>query len=123
MRHQLAKEKSDLLNNRLHWTRDEAERFLKRWEQLQQAAAKQDSAGAAARKKLDNALRNLRLTLHGTQIGRGDTTADQEQNLRNAGRYAPPPEWAEQLREYMRGVAAQAKGTLILFRPGEPDTM
>ena len=50
LRDQLAKEKSDLLNNRLHWTRDEAERFLKRWEQLQQAAAKQDSAGAVRQK-------------------------------------------------------------------------
>ncbi len=110
LRDQLAKEKPHVLK-RLGWTKDDAARFLKRWQEMQRAAAQQGAEGAAARRRLDDALRSLGLRPHGTQIGRGGTAADQQQNLRSAGRYAPPHAWAEQLREYLRGVGGDHAAT------------
>ncbi|MCE5266454.1 MAG: hypothetical protein LLG00_01015 [Planctomycetaceae bacterium] len=104
LRDQLAKEKAPLLD-RLGWTKDEARRFLARWEEMQRAAAESGDAGRTARKQLNDALKSLGLRLHGTQLRRGATTQDRPQNLRESGRFAPPPDWAEQVREYTRGVA------------------
>ena len=51
LRDQVAKDRTELLD-RLGWTKDDAQRFLDRWEQMKQAAAKQGAAGEAARKEL-----------------------------------------------------------------------
>ena len=83
----------------------DARRFLERWEQMQRAAAQKGSAGEAARRQFDDALRSLGLRAHGTELRRGGVTAEEPQNLREAGHSAPPPDWAEQFREYTRGVA------------------
>jgi hypothetical protein len=104
LRDQLAKEKPEVLE-RLGWTKEDARRFLDRWELMKQAAGKQGPAGTAARKQFDDALRSLGLRPRGTELRHGGMQTDQLQNLRDAGRFAPPPEWAEQFREYTRGVA------------------
>ena len=104
LRDQLAKEKPEVLE-RLGWTKEDARQFLDRWELMKQAAGKQGPAGAAARKQFDDALRSLGLRSSGTELRHGGMQTDQLQNLRDAGRFAPPPEWAEQFREYTRGVA------------------
>jgi hypothetical protein len=105
LRDQLAKEKPEVLQ-RLGWTKDDARRFLDRWQQMQQSAAQKGEEGKAAQKQLDEALRSLGLRPRGTQLQHGGVTADNKpQNLRDAGRFAPPPDWAEQFREYTRGVA------------------
>jgi collagen type III alpha len=104
LREQLAKEKPEVLE-RLGWTKDDARRFLDRWELMKQAAGKQGPAGTAARQQFDDALRSLGLRPRGTELRHGGIQTDQLQKLRDAGRFAPPPEWAEQFREYTRGVA------------------
>jgi hypothetical protein len=104
LKDQLAKEKPELLD-RLGWTPEEARRFLERWGQMERAAAEQGPRAEAAKKQLDEALRSLGLRPRGTQLQGGQTPRDQLQNLRDAGRFAPPPEWAEQVRQYHRGVA------------------
>jgi hypothetical protein len=104
LREQLAKEKSALLD-RLGWSPDDARRFLERWESMKRAADQQGMAGQDAKKRFDDALRSLGLRPRGTLLRHGGVADDLPQNLRDAGRFAPPPEWAEQFREYTRGVA------------------
>jgi hypothetical protein len=106
LRDQLAKEKPGLLE-RLGWTKDDAQRFLDRWDQMKQSAAVPGPDGEAARKELRDTLRSLGLQRRGSQLRHGDIKADKMQQLRDAGRYAPPPEWAEQFREYTRGIGSQ----------------
>ena len=56
------------LLDKLGWTRTDAERFVKRWEAMKQAAGKTGTEGDAARRQLDDALRNLGLRPRGTKI-------------------------------------------------------
>ena len=72
---------------------------------MKRAAAQEGPKGAAARRQFNDALRSLGLRPHGAELRRGGTAQDQPENLRDAGRFAPPPEWAEQFRAYTRGVA------------------
>ena len=104
LKDQLAKEKPDLLE-RLGWNREEARQFLEKWQQMERAAAQQGPQGETATKQLDEALKSLGLRPRGTQLRGGQTPRDKLQNLRDAGRFAPPPQWAEQVRQYHRGVA------------------
>jgi collagen type III alpha len=120
LRDQLAKEKPELLD-RLGWTKDEARQFIERWEQMSRAAAQPTPAGAAARRELDEALRSLGLRPGGTQLRRGGTTAQRTEGLRDAGRFAPPPQWAEQFRAYTRGIAGENRGAAAeKTPPAEP---
>jgi hypothetical protein len=104
LRDQLAKEKPGLLE-RLGWTKEDARRFLERWEQMRQSAAEKGPAGEAARKQFSDALKSLGLRPRGTGLGPGGTPRDKPQNLHDAGRFPPPPDYAEQFREYTKGVA------------------
>lgn len=104
LRDQLAKDKPEVLD-RLGWTREDAKHFIARWDEMQRAAAQKGSAGDAARKHLSDTLRSLGLRPRGTELRRGGLKADQPENLRDAGRFAPPPDWAEQFREYTKGVS------------------
>jgi hypothetical protein len=108
LRDQLAKEKPELLD-RLGWTKDEARRFIERWEAMNRAAAEPTPAGAAARKQLDEALRSLGLRPGGTQLRHGGVATDKPEGARDAGRFSPPPQWAEQFRAYTRGVAGERR--------------
>jgi hypothetical protein len=108
LRDQLAKEKPPLLEQ-LGWSKDDARRFLQRWEQMQQAAAQKGQAGQSARQQFHDALRSLGLRPHGSELRPGSITPDQPQNLHDAGRFAPPADWAEQFRQYTRGVAGKER--------------
>ncbi len=105
---QLAKDKPDLLE-KLGWTRQQAQQFLDRWRQLRQAAGEKGPRGEAAKRQFDDALKSLGLRPGTTYLKHGGTKPDQIQDLRDSGRFAPPPDWAEQFREYTRGVANQGK--------------
>jgi hypothetical protein len=105
---QLAKDKPELLEQ-LGWTREQAQRFLDRWQQLRQAADEKGPRGEAAKRQLDDALKSLGLRPGTTYIQHGGIKADQMRDMRDSGRFAPPPDWAEQFREYTRGVANQGK--------------
>jgi hypothetical protein len=105
---QLAKDQPELLD-RLGWTREQAQRFIDRWQQLREAADEKGPRGEAAKKQLDDALKSLGLRPGTTVIKHGGAKPDQIRDLRDSGRFAPPDEWAEQFREYTRGVANQGK--------------
>ena len=104
LRDQMAKDKSRLLDQ-LGWSREDAARFLQRWEQMKQAAGRQGVEGQAARKSLDEAIKSLGLRPHGTRLRGGKTAQDKIDNLRDARRSEPPADWAEQVHDYLRGVA------------------
>ncbi len=103
LRDVMAQEKPELLD-RLGWTKDDARRFLDRWEAMRAAAAGKDAKGEAARKQLNDAIRSLGLRPQGTELRGGGVAPDAAQKLRDPGRFAPPADWAEQLRAYTRGV-------------------
>lgn len=106
LRNQVAKDKPKLLD-RLGWTKDDARRFLDRWEQMQRAAAQQGPEGADAKKQLSGALQSLGLRERGTELRHDSMIREQPNNLRDAGRFAPPPDWLEQFREYNRGINSE----------------
>jgi len=62
-------------------------------------------AAEAAKKRYDDALKSLGFRPRGAELKGGGVSGDKPQTLRDAGRHAPPPEWAEQYREYSRGLA------------------
>lgn len=108
LKDQMDRADSELLGQ-LGWTPDEARRFVQKWEQMQQAAARQGPEAAAARTRLEQALRSLGLRPRGTQFRGGRTRTDRLRNLREAGRFDPPREWSELFRAYTRGVAAEGR--------------
>lgn len=107
LRDQLAKEKPELLE-RLGWTKDDARRFLERWQGMRQAAEEKGATGETAKQRFNNAIKSLGLRPQGTELRHGGVTRDPPESLRDAGRFTAPPDWAEQLRAYTRGVAGDA---------------
>jgi hypothetical protein len=104
LRDQMAKDKSSLLEQ-LGWSREDAEGFLRRWEQMKRAAGQQGPEGERARKSLNEAIKSLGLRPHGTRLHGANTGPDKIEKLHDAGRNEPPPDWAEAVRNYHRGVA------------------
>ena len=104
LRDQVAKEKPELLE-RLGWTKDDARRFLARWEEMRRSAEEKDAAGKMAKKRFDDALKSLGLRPRGTELKRGGVETEKSGTPRDAGRFAPPPDWADQFRAYTRGIS------------------
>ena len=108
LRNQLQKQDPELLD-RLGWTPEQAKDWLAKWEGWFRDAGREGGRDEAARTSLDEALRRLGLRPHGTDLRGGGTVSDQLQNMREAGRFAPPPNWAELLREYTRGLSGSGR--------------
>ncbi|MBU4271160.1 MAG: hypothetical protein KKA28_04775 [Planctomycetes bacterium] len=104
LRDQVAKEKPELLE-RLGWTKDDARRFLARWEEMRRSAEEKGAAGETARKRFDDALKSLGLRPRGTELKRGGVETEKSETQRDAARFAPPPDWADQFRAYTRGIS------------------
>jgi hypothetical protein len=104
----VAKEKPDLLK-KLGWNRDDAQRFLEAWRKRVAAAQESGPAGDAARRSLDQALKNLGLRPRGTRLGGGRTKTDQTDNLHDAGQFDPPSDWQEAVGAYSRTLAGQRR--------------
>ena len=100
----MAKEKPELLE-RLGWTKDDARRFLARWEEMRRSAVENGAAGKMAKKRFDDALKSLGLRPRGTELKRGGVETEKSGTPRDAGRFAPPPDWADQFRAYTRGIS------------------
>lgn len=93
----------DLLD-KLKWSRDDAEQFVRRWEELKKSAKSPGPQGEIAREQLDEALRSLGLQPRGTTLSGGRKRDDQRRNLIESRRAPPPPEYAEQYREFSKGL-------------------
>ena len=107
LREELAKNKPNPeLLNQLGWTRDDLEKFYRRWTEMKREAQQEGPAGPS-QKKLDQALKSLGLRPQGTQLKGGATPGDQMQNLHESIRTDPPPEWREYLKAYTEGVSGK----------------
>ncbi|HEX3659387.1 MAG TPA: hypothetical protein VHV55_26605 [Pirellulales bacterium] len=116
LKHQLQKPGSDDLLNKLKWTREDAQRFINRWEAMKQAAKQDNAAGRAAQAQLDESLRSLGLRPHGTSAA-GDHYRNQRlRNLRDTARTRPPAEYADQYRAYSTGTS-QVRGAEDAAQP------
>ncbi len=93
------------LLDKLGWTRADAERFVKRWEAMKQAAGQSGARGEAAEQQLNEALRSLGLRPRGTTIGADRAGGDRQRNLREGLRTRPPAEYADQYRAYTTGTS------------------
>jgi hypothetical protein len=87
----------------LGWSEADLRKFIERWQARKEAAARNDAAGEAARRELDDALRSLGLRRGPLQQSkvRDDTMRD----LREGYRGPVPPEYQERLRAYNQGVS------------------
>lgn len=95
------------LLDRLQWTREDMERFVKYWEQLKRDAGQQGGGDEAAEDDLRQALQGLGLRRKSTQIDSGQSANDQIRQLRESRRTSPPPEYAEQFRHFTEGTSQQ----------------
>ena len=60
----------------------------------------------AAKKDLDGLLKSLGLRPHRARIGAGQTRTDSLDEVKDAGRFAPPPKWSEQYKAFKEGVGS-----------------
>lgn len=91
---------------KLRWSREDAESFLRRWEELKRQAT-EAPPGSPVRKQWEEMLKNLGLRPRGvSQIGQ-QTKPDNLRRMREGRRVPPPPDWAEQFRAFRRGIRGQ----------------
>ena len=110
LKDELAKDTPDPeLLDRLGWSRQDLENFVKRWEQMRASADAPGEKGQAARRELDETLRSLGLRLRTTTRRANEATNDQFKGLKESRRSTPPPEYAEQVKAYTQGTARGGK--------------
>jgi hypothetical protein len=108
LRDQKSKPDAELLE-KLGWSEEDLQRFLARWEAMQQAAAQDGRAGDEARQTLRETLESLGLRPTNSGLRRGQTASDEQRALRDSGhRTAPPPEYQKLFDAYLKG-AGRAK--------------
>ena len=90
----------------LGWTEQELADFVKRWQQLKQAAA-EDSAG---NRELDNSLRSLGLQPQRDRRRQGTAQNDEVRGLRDSGgQSTPPPAFRDLYNAFKKGAARSEK--------------
>jgi hypothetical protein len=92
----------------LGWTEDDLRRFVERWQQRKDAAQRNNPAGEAARRELDDALRSL--GLRRGALRQSTVSDDTQRDLRQGYRGPVPLEYQERLRAYNQGVSRARKG-------------
>ncbi|HEX5445419.1 MAG TPA: hypothetical protein VFW87_16455, partial [Pirellulales bacterium] len=96
------------LLEKLKWTPEDMQRFLRQWRQLKQAADESGPRSDAAR-ELDEALRSLGLRPRGSSLEGAPQGGKTMSGLRESQRTAPPPEYREQYREFSKAKAQGLK--------------
>ena len=102
---QLAKHRVDpALLRSLGWSEEELRQFVDRWQGLKSRAEGAGDDATSAAEKLDAALRSLGLRTGGPR--RIQATAAADKLRMNEGlRTRPPQEYADRVREYLKGAA------------------
>ncbi|MCA9246327.1 MAG: hypothetical protein KDA42_04400 [Planctomycetales bacterium] len=90
------------LLDKLGWSREDLRQFLARWKQMKQAAQSND---ANAQREWNQSLRSLGLRPNQVRQER-QHTADNLRELRESFRAPVPPEYAERLRAYQKGLSS-----------------
>lgn len=96
------------LLEKLKWTPEDMQRFLRQWQQLKHAAEESGPRSDAAR-ELDEALRSLGLRPRGAALEGSRQPGKAIGGLREGQRTAPPPEYREQYREFSKAKAQGLK--------------
>jgi hypothetical protein len=97
------------LLDRLGWSEDDLARFMRRWEELRQAAKQPGDRGKEGEKKLEEALQGLGLTPGSRSLKARTVDEEQAQELQAGRRSTAPAEYAEQFRAYTQGTARGTK--------------
>lgn len=101
---ELAKSTPDpKLLERLGWTREEMERFAQRWRELRKKA-EAPTADTNSAKQFQELLKSLGLRPQGTELRSGRGATDSQRGLGTPRQTAPPPQWSEQYREYLKAL-------------------
>lgn len=93
------------LLRKLKWTPEDMARFLKRWQQLKEAAQQGGAEGELARQRLDQALSGLGLRRRGVELTSEESPEETARDVRASRRADPPAEYREQFRAFTEGTA------------------
>ncbi|MEX0641058.1 MAG: hypothetical protein WD468_00075 [Pirellulales bacterium] len=91
------------LLEKLGWTREDADQFLRKWDQLKREAKGSGATAENARKRLQQDLQSLGLRRGGDRVRGADAAKDDRRGLATGTNVPPPPEYADRLRAYQKG--------------------
>jgi collagen type III alpha len=91
----------------LGWTEAELRSFVDRWKSLKAAADAPGDGAAEAQQELDQALKAIGLRPRSSITIQGAATPDELRDLNEAARKAPPAEYADRVRAYLRAAAEE----------------
>jgi len=95
------------LLEKLGWSPDEMNAFVKRWQQMRQNARQAGAEGQAARRDLADQLRGLGLRPSTERLRQNRVPTDRLRNLRQSGSdTAIPTEYLEQYRAFLKSIPA-----------------
>ena len=102
------KEHRRAMAEKLGWTPEEMNQFIRRWHQMRKNAAEADAPDvAASQSELNEALRSLGLAPGRDKLRRSGTRVDRNNRVRDAGtRSLPPQEYLEQYEAYLKSVGS-----------------
>ena len=105
LKEQLAKDKPDqeLLDALGGWTREDLEKFTKRWQTMFNRTKQSGAEGNRARAELDEALKSLGLHRGRAELKSGKTK-DDVGRLKTPRRIKAPADWEDQIRAYNRAI-------------------
>jgi hypothetical protein len=95
------------LQERLGWSPEEVEAFLRRWEQMQREARQSGPQGEQARRRLSDQLRGLGLQPQAERVRGSQTRKDDLRSLRQSSNVPIPAEYLEQYRAFLKSVPSQ----------------
>lgn len=97
------------LLDRLGWTRQDAEKFVERWQAMRSGAQAADKSKPGGKRQLDEALRSLGLHPRGTTLSGSAARDDRTQGLEESRRTKPPAEYSEAFKAYTQGTTRGGK--------------
>ncbi len=93
------------LLDRLGWSQQDLERFLRRWQQMKADANESGKSGEEARHELDDELKALGLRPSRTSIQGGGIPTDSLRQTESI-RTVPPAAWRERFQEYNKSIGS-----------------
>ena len=100
------KDNRELLD-KLGWTKEEAESFLKRWNEMSKQAKQPNATGKRGKRELDEALKSLGLRDQNQPSVRRNVSRQKDRNPQAADsgrRSQPPASYREQFRAYLKSI-------------------
>mgnify|MGYP006969344248 CR=1 FL=1 len=95
------------LLDRLGWSREDMERFVRRWQQLKRDGAARDGEG---QNQLDEALKSLGLRRPGSRVRTGTPGENKARGLKRDNYGEPPSGYRDQFDAFLRGLSQGVGG-------------